>query len=266
MHLAAKTIVSRHHGEFPIELSAVQSLPGIGRYTAGAILSIAHDARHPILEANTARLYSRLLAFQGDISRADGQRQLWEFAESILPRTSVGKFNQALMELGATICTPRNPDCEHCPVATMCPTRARGLQSSIPAAPRRTIYENVHEACVVVWKRNRVLLRRCRDGERWSGMWDFPRFSLPEPQRDVNRQITENVLRLTGLAIEPQQRLTTLKHGVTRFRITLECFQASWCQGRVRDRLQRWVMPRDIHAFPLSTTARKIAQMLGDDL
>jgi A/G-specific adenine glycosylase len=190
---------------------------------------------------------------------------MWEFAESILPRTGVGKFNQALMELGATICTPRNPACKRCPVATLCPTCARGLQSSIPAAPRRVLYESAHEACVVVWKQKRFLLRRCGDGERWSGMWDFPRFGLADSQLDVDRQIAANVLRLTGIAIEPRQRLATLKHGVTRFRITLECFHANWREGRVRPGLERWVKPAEVHEFPLSMTARKIVRMLGDN-
>ena len=105
---------------FPRQPQAVRELPGIGRYTAGAILSIAFDDRQPILEANTLRLFSRLLSFRGLPTSTEGSRLLWAMAEAVLPRRDVGRFNQALMELGSTICTPKAPQCLQCPVATLC--------------------------------------------------------------------------------------------------------------------------------------------------
>ncbi|MGE3779107.1 MAG: A/G-specific adenine glycosylase, partial [Pirellulaceae bacterium] len=229
LHRAARALVEVHQGEFPRELTAIQELPGIGRYTAGAILSIAFDARHPILEANTVRLYSRLLALTGDPSRADSKRQLWDFAGAILPRTRVGDFNQALMELGATLCTPRSPDCDHCPLADLCPTRRHGLQDRIPAPARRVVYEPVREACVVVWKGPHILLRRCGDRERWAGLWDFPRFAFgADSPAACGPQLAANVQQLTGVTVTPGEKLATIKHGVTRFRITLECFHGRW--------------------------------------
>ena len=195
LHDAARRVVQQYGGRFPRELAAARSLPGIGRYTAGAILSIAFDERHPVLEGNTVRLYSRLLAYRDDPHSAAGQRRLWDFAAEILPNRQVGALNQALMELGSTICRPRAPACDACPLAVLCPTQAHGWQQEIPRAKRRPDYEQVHETAVVVRRRGKVLLRRCGPDERWAGLWDFPRFPrlscLPRlpclPPRSIRR-------------------------------------------------------------------------------
>ena len=113
--------------------SELQSLPGIGRYTAGAIASIAFDKRAPILEANTIRLLSRLIAYRDDPHSTAGQRVLWQVAEEILPQKDVARFNQALMELGSLVCTPSDPKCDECPLDMLCAANAAGLQHEIPA-------------------------------------------------------------------------------------------------------------------------------------
>ena len=269
LHQAARVIMRQHGGVFPSDPRAVRDLPGIGRYTAGAILSISRDARQPILEANTYRLLSRWLAFRGDPHSSAGQKLLWEFARQLLPRKDVGQFNQALMELGSEICRPRQPDCESCPVATLCPTQAQGLQSEVPRAKRAKRYEQVEQACVIVWRRRQVLLRRCGVDERWSGLWDFPRFAVPASEVQVERQVlSEQVLKLTGVCVQPGSELIQLKHGVTRFRITLRCYEADYLEGSRRRSDQRWVSPTQLSQFPLSTTGRKIgviaAQRLGN--
>src|SRR6478609_967208 len=134
LHAAAKKVVADFDGKFPDEAEALQQVPGIGRYTAGAIASIAFDRRAPILEANTIRLLSRLVAYRGNPHSQVGQRPLWLVAEEILPQKRVAEFNQALMELGSLICTPNEPKCAECPLATVCAAFAAGLQSEIPPA------------------------------------------------------------------------------------------------------------------------------------
>src|SRR5262249_54136334 len=137
LHAAAKKIVVELKGQFPSTLEAVRGLPGIGRYTAGAILSIAFDVPAPILEANTVRLFCRLLAYRGDPTSRAGQQLLWQAAEDLLPERGSGELNQALMEVGSLVCTPRNPNCKACPLKSLCPTFAQGLQERIPAARRQ---------------------------------------------------------------------------------------------------------------------------------
>ena len=134
LHAAAKQLVAEHAGEFPSDPAELQALPGIGRYTAGAIASIAFDKRAPILEANTIRLFSRLIAYRGNPHSTAGQRVLWQVAEEILPQKRVAHFNQALMELGSLVCTPVAPKCDECPLATVCAAKAAGLQQEIPIA------------------------------------------------------------------------------------------------------------------------------------
>lgn len=263
LHAAANVIVEQHRGEFPADPGAVRQLPGIGRYTAGAILSIAFDQRQPILEANTLRLYSRLLAYDQDPATGQGQKMLWEFAESLLPRRHAGTFNQALMELGSEVCTPRHPACEKCPLATLCPTQARGLQARIPVMRKKPPVETLRQACVVVWRRDRVLLRRCGDRERWAGMWDFPRFDLAAQRGAALRaELSEKVAGMTGILIRPGPRLTSITHCVTRYRIHLACYEAAHEAGSVRKNQSAWVRPADLREYPLNVTARKIGKRL----
>ena len=262
LHKAAREIFDKHDGKFPNTFNEVLALPGIGRYTAGAILSIAHDMRLPIVEANTVRLYSRLMAYPDDPRSTSGQKLLWRFAEAILPRARVGDFNQAAMELGAEICTPNQPRCLLCPVAAICPTRQQGLQEQIPVAARRVSYSDLNEIAVVVRRRNEILLRQCGQSERWAGMWDFPRFKN-ESNVNTNRQIATNVEMLTGVEVKPGEKLTTIKHGVTRYRITLDCYLAQRQAGRIRRNAAcTWTTPSKLNSFPLSVTGRRIAKLL----
>lgn len=137
LHRAAKVVTEHYDGCFPQDILSLQALPGIGRYTAGAIASFAFDAAAPIVEANTLRLYSRLLGYDGDPRSKKGQSILWGFAESILPRTKPGRLNQALMELGGSVCLPREPHCESCPVQQHCRAFRDGTQATIPRTNRR---------------------------------------------------------------------------------------------------------------------------------
>jgi A/G-specific adenine glycosylase len=262
LHEAARRVVQQHAGQFPREIDQVRALPGIGRYTAGAILSIAFDDRQPILEGNTIRLFSRLLAYRDDPRSAAGQRTLWEFASTILPKKRVGAFNQALMELGSEVCRPRTPQCDACPVAMLCPTRANGWQQQIPVAARRPVYEDRHEVAIVVHRGPHVLLRRCGSDERWAGMWDFLRFPASDGG-ELDRGLVRKVREQSGIVIRPGLRLTVLQHGVTRFRITLTCHDAQYRSGRVpSDGDWIWVRPRELDRYPLSVPGRKISRLL----
>lgn len=291
---AAQVIVERHEGRFPRDIESVGNLPGIGRYTAGAVLSIAFDARTPILEANTIRLFSRLLSFDGDPRKAVGQRLLWEMAEAVLPRHEVGHFNQALMELGSQVCRPKNPDCAGCPVSRLCRARGEGRVDQIPWKAERVQLTPLHEAAVLVTKDERWLILRYADQGRWAGLWDFPRitFALPDDPAEVGKK---NVRRGIGRTLSPEkqteaQRLffeltgyalvlgahrTRIRHGVTRYDITLDCFDAVLDQQEQSDAMPpspgaiassvaeiRWVKEQELAALPLSSTGRKLCELL----
>ena len=200
LHAAAKKVVAEYGGKFPDEADELQQLPGIGRYTAGAIASIAFDRRAPILEANTIRLLSRLVAFRGNPHSQAGQRPLWRVAEEILPQKRVAEFNQALMELGSLVCTPNEPKCPTCPLSTVCAAFAAGLQHEIPLAKPRQVYTDLREAAVIVRKNGSVLVRQCGADERWAGLWDFPRFAVEaDGPLFARKEIAAKVASQTGI-------------------------------------------------------------------
>lgn len=291
LHAAAKTIVAEHAGQFPSDQTAIAKLPGIGRYTAAAIASIAFGARAAILEANTRRLYARLLAHRGELESSAAQARLWSFAEHLLPKQDCGTFNQALMELGATICQPRSPQCEACPVAELCPTFALGLQDEIPRAARKVKIEDVREAAVIVRSpAGQVLVLRYEPGQRWAGLWDFVRFPLPESRAleaayDASHAadaavdglptfLANEVQRRTGyrVAVEPRA-IAQIKHPVTRYRITLKAFvaeltgppdgkQKSTTAVEATQNESTWVDVAQLHHLPLSATGRKLAKLV----
>jgi A/G-specific adenine glycosylase len=267
IHKAARAVVEQFEGIFPADVTALQGLPGIGRYTAGAIASFAYDKRAPIVEANTLRLYSRLLGYDGDPRSTEGQQVLWSFAEAILPKSQPGRFNQALMELGATVCSPKAPECERCPVSGFCRAYRENAQATIPRLAKRAQITEVTEASVAVRRDNTYLLRRRTVGERWAGLWDFVRFELATSPVDDIPEIVAAVHRHSGLQVELGPQLAELKHGVTRYRITLKCFTAEPVSGTLRpDEEWEWVRAANFGEFPLSVTGRKFAKLLAESL
>jgi A/G-specific adenine glycosylase len=266
MHAASRMIVNQWGGQFPTDVQDLQQLPGVGRYTAGAIGSLAMGLREPILEANTIRLLSRLVGYREDPRKGAGQRLLWQTAQDILPQKQVAAFNQGLMEIGSLVCTPSNPHCGQCPVANLCAAHAHGLQTKIPQLKPKQIFTELHEAAVLVHKQGRVLLRLCADGQRWAGLWDFPRFEISGRRAPkLQRELAEKVQEQTGIKIEPGRRLQTIRHGVTRYRITLDCYEARCLGGRLHrtaDKSLRWVSAVELNSFALSTTGRKMARLV----
>lgn len=295
---AAQAIVA-NGGRFPETVEEWRSLPGIGRYTAGAIVSFALDRPAPILEANTLRLYCRLLGFRDDPCSTNGQRALWSFAEQLVPAKSPGEFNQALMDLGATVCTPTEPRCDACPVAFCCRALAEQAQAEIPPPKQRPEIIETHEAYVAIEFAGRFLIYRRPEGQRWAGMWDFPRFELPAvtvpgqrggvsplvsstsskrpranqgpngtPLANVQKVLERRIAAEFGPRVTITERLTQLKHSVTRFRITLDCWlaESSGDDGLTTPHPTAWITPSEFACYPFSTTGRQFAETLLRDL
>jgi A/G-specific adenine glycosylase len=264
IHKTARRIVDEHGGVFPDDVERLRELPGIGRYTAGAIASFAFRRAAPILEANTLRLYSRLLGYRGDPRSAAGQKLLWDFAARIVPRKEPGPFNQALMELGATLCSPDEPDCPNCPVRGWCLAQSNGSQHEIPVRAVRAAPTAVTEVAVAIQRGSRYLLLKRPAGERWAGLWDFVRFAWETDGRISSARLACAVRRQTGLSVAIGETVAQIRHSVTRFRISLHCYKAEWEAGELSgtNREIRWVTPAQFSKFPLSVTGRKFARLL----
>jgi A/G-specific adenine glycosylase len=260
---AAQVLVAEHGGQFPRDAAALRRLPGIGRYTAGAILSIAFDLPEPILEANTVRVWSRLLGYRGDPTPAAGQRLLWDAAAAVLPRRGAGRLNQALMELGSQICLARGPRCDECPAATLCRASQEGTQAEIPRAKQKTHYTELHHATAIIRRKGRVLLVQCPDDGQWAGLWDFPRFRVfAEAESQQRRELIDNLRRLTGVVVRLGEPLRTIRHSVTRYRITLDCYAAEFVSsdGRAPQGIKiRWLSPAELAHLPLTSSGRRLA-------
>src|SRR5262245_53672998 len=180
LHAAARQLIAADGGAFPNDPEQLRGVPGMGRYTVNAVLSQAFDRRLPILEANSQRVLCRLFGRTEDPQRAPLRGWLWRAAEEVLPRQRVGAFNQALMELGALVCTPTAPRCDECPLRTKCHARRMGLQESIPYRPAAPQTVDVQEAAIVLRQGPRVLLVQRPERGRWARMWEFPHGELSE--------------------------------------------------------------------------------------
>ncbi len=274
LHQAARDIVARHAGRIPADLETFRSLPGVGRYTAGAVLSLGFDQRLPILEANTQRLWCRLLGLARDPRQAASQRQLWGAAQAILPARGSGRLNQALMELGSLVCRPV-PNCPACPVTYFCHSFRQGRQHQIPIKGTPVRPESLRQAAVVIRHRQMVLMWQYRPGERWAGLWDYPRFTLPHTGHDepaTRRAVRTEVRNQFGLRLRRMRQLVQLRHAVTRFRIDLACYQAepvtngTACPPFHRvDRTMRWVPLARVDSLPQCVTGRKISRLVARD-
>jgi len=265
MHRAAR-MLAKLGSDLPDDPAVWSELPGVGRYILGAVLSQAFDRRLPIVEANSQRVLCRLFARRGDPAQGDVKKWLWQKAEEILPRRRVGDFNQALMELGATVCIPTAPRCDICPVARHCQAFQQGIQGEIPEKSARPAVEKVDEVAVVIRRGVKALLVQRPSVGRWSNMWEFPHVTLEKGQ--THHAAALQLLNAFGLKADLGGEIMTIRHAVTRFRITMVCIEARYRSGTIGKIAYpdaKWLSPAEWHDYPVSTPQRKLANELAKD-
>lgn len=262
LHRSAKLLLANHNGELPDDPAVWRELPGVGRYILGAVLSQAFDRRLPIVEANSKRVLCRLFGQGGDPTRRPVSDWLWQTAESLLPGKRVGDFNQAIMELGALVCTPTSPRCDECPLAKGCVAFREGKQQSLPAKAASPPIEAVQEVAVVVRKVSKVLLLRRPATGRWANMWEFPHIRLHEKEAEevgAQRILSE----MLSIRAEMGRELLTIHHSVTRFRIRLVAFEAKFQSGKIQPAYHeegRWLSSAELADYPVSSPQRLLAK------
>jgi A/G-specific adenine glycosylase len=259
LHAAAKRIVARHGGLFPRDYRAALELPGVGGYTAAAILSISHGEPLAVLDGNVARVLARLGAVRGDLRATRRWRRLRQIAQELLAAEAPGEWNQAMMELGATVCTPRAPRCKACPVSRWCRAYALGVVNQLPAKRAKHAPVRVSiAAAVLLDSRERTLLVKQpgrHDGALFSRMWQFPAVDVKaEPAEELAQHLQESL----GLRKESLRALPGASHSVTYRHVTLLPFLAR--VARLPKKLgARTIRLATIHAIPTSSATRKIA-------
>lgn len=261
----AQAVVKDHGGAVPSALEALLALPGIGPYSAGAIRSIAHGERAPIVDGNVIRVLSRLFGLRGDPTRSPLKQEIWALAGELVPDERPGDFNQAMMELGATVCAPRSPACLACPVAKRCVARREGLVATLPELPKRRATVDVARAAAVVRHGDRVLAVEVpRDARRWAGMWQFPNTDVAtgESAEGAARRIVQQSL---GLTLKKGAPLLVVRHAVTHHRITLDVFD--YAVARVTKMPSAgatsvWKRPSELEGLAMPSAHRRIARAL----
>ena len=261
LHRAAREIAARHDGKFPRTLEDALALPGIGRYTAAAVLSIAYDVPLAVLDGNVARVLARLDAIRGNLRAPGTWRQLSERAQNILALDAPGDWNQALMELGEVICTPQSPRCTACPVSRWCQARAKKLTAEIPAIRKKRAPVKVRIAAAVLRDpRGRTLLVRdpgAHDHVLFSRMWQFP---AVEVAREAKTELAQHLHALLGIskASLHLEALPEARHGVTFRNIMLLPFLAQVAQVPKLPRTR--ILPlANLERVSVSSATRKIA-------
>ncbi len=273
LHRAARQLVENSAGQLPSDPKELERLPGIGRYTAGAIASIAFGRRVAVLDGNVVRVLTRLIDLNEDVTRTGTRKGLWELAETAVPADRPGDYNQALMELGRKVCRPARaslpeptfPDCHICPLNSTCRARAAGTQLDRPVRPPRRAVPHYQVTAGVVWRDSeQVLIARRPLDDMLGGLWEFPggkQQGSESLQECVRREIREEL----GIDVEVGELFLTVKHAYTHFRITLHVFHCRHKSGRpkaieVAD--FAWVTLDELEAYPFPVTDQQIIAAL----
>ena len=254
LHRGAQHVAERHRGRFPDTVEAALAVPGVGLYTASAVLSIAYDRPLPVVDGNVRRVLARLFALRGPEYRRDGP--YYNRAEELLDRERPGDWNQAVMELGATVCLPRKPACPACPVRKHCRGLQQGLVDELPESRARRTPVDVTVAAALVERDGRVLLVRRPEGKLLGRMWEVPQTSLESKGLpDLARELRER----HGLRVSPGALAVRARHAITYRRITLEGYHARLAGPEPADPERfRWATPDEVKALPVSSATKKL--------
>lgn len=261
LHRAARMIVELYQGQVPSRMDDLMRLPGVGRYTAAAIASIAFGQDEPALDGNLRRVIARLFNISLPARSPQGESQILAQLRAHLPPGQAGDFNQALMDLGALICTPRKPACGQCPLAEICLAKALGVQEERPVLVKRTAPPVVTVTAAILRRGERVLLTRRPANGLLGGLWEFPGGkqeageSLPECLR---REIREEL----GVEIEVGEPLGVYRHAYTHFKVKLHAFYCTLLQGEPQPHQAddlTWAALEELDNFPMGKIDRQIA-------
>ncbi|TVR23974.1 MAG: A/G-specific adenine glycosylase [Anaerolineaceae bacterium] len=267
LHKTARIVAGEMGGQFPRTVDGLMRLPGIGRYTAGAIASIAFDQPAPVLDGNVIRVFSRLLDLPDDVTQTATKNRLWDYAAQNVPQKRAGDYNQALMELGQKVCTVRTPDCGACPLRGSCLAYARGTQAERPVKARRAAIPHYDVAAGIVYRADgRFLIAQRPPEGLLGGMWEFPggkREAGETLPQTLQRELREEL----ALEVEVGELFVVVRHAFTHFKITMSAFI---CQhvGAEPQAIEAqdfaWVTLADLDAYSFGKADRDVIAALHE--
>jgi A/G-specific adenine glycosylase len=264
IHSAAKVIIEKFGGQIPDNLEEIKSLSGVGLYTAGAILSIAYGQAIPAVDGNVRRILCRLFAIRKPVDNTREQKQLQKLAASLIPAKHPGDFNQALMDLGSTICKAKNPDCAHCPVACRCQARLHDLQNILPITRKAPAIPHRQAAAAVIRNSKGMLLIVQRPASGLlASLWKLPGGFINAGE-DLGNSLRHSVKEELGISIRTGKYLASVNHTYTHFRITLHAYECHLLKSTPKPRgcqNWRWASLTDLKKLPLSKIDRMIMRL-----
>jgi A/G-specific adenine glycosylase len=265
LHRAARLITSKRRGRLPRRAADWQQLPGVGRYAAAAIASLAYDEPAVALDANVRRILARVFAWRRSVRGSSADRGLARFFVQTRGTAKPGAFFQALMDLGQTVCLPRRPRCDACPISSACVACRKGWQNLIPARTTRPAVPHADVTAALIRKADRVLLARRPAGKILAGMWEFPGGKRERGENlaaCLRRELREEL----GVSVRVGEKLAAVEHAFTHLRITLHVFVCDSLRGTPRPigaAAVRWVRIRDLAKYPLGKADRIVAELLA---
>lgn len=268
LHAAAKKVMVEFGGKVPDDVQGLRRLPGVGPYTAGAIASIAFGRDEPALDGNIRRVLARLFDVDLPLGSPATERRLWELAGEVMPPGRAGDMNQALMDLGATLCTPRAPDCGTCPLLKVCQAWQLGIQEQRPVVkPAAPVPHYVVTAAVIRRMDGKVLLARRPPQGLLGGLWEFPGGKL-EPGEDLPGCLRREIREELGVEVEVGGGMGVYRHAYTHFRVTLHAFSCRVVNGEPRALHASelcWAGETELRGYPMGKIDRRIARrILGE--
>jgi len=270
LHQAARIVMAEWEGELPQTPEDLQRLPGIGPYTAAAIASIAFGADVAAVDGNIRRVLSRLFNITVPARSTEGEKTLWKLAEDNLPAGQGGTYNQALMDLGATICTPKNPACDACPVSKECLALELGVQEERPVKqPRKKVPHHIVTAAIIQ-KDGRVLLAQRHNQSLLGGLWEFPGGTMEAKDADLEACLVREIEEELAVEIRVDMPFGQYKHAYTHYKITLHAFLCELISKQEPQALAsqalEWVPIKNLGNFPMGKVDRLIANRLKKDV
>lgn len=265
LHAAAKEVVACRGGKIPQTRRALLSLPGIGEYTAAAVLSMAFGKPVAAIDGNVLRVISRLFALRGPVGSSEYRQKVHNLADQLLSKKKPGLFNQAMMDLGATVCTPRDPSCPSCPVKGLCMAENLGLQENIPAPGKRPAPLHKHmTAAILMDRKKRVLVVQRPASGLLGGLWKFPGGER-RAKEALESALARTVREELGVSVRVQKPVASVKHAYTHFRVTFHVYRCALEQGRPKATEKHrwmWVSEKELRRLALSKAERKILGVL----
>jgi A/G-specific adenine glycosylase len=256
LHKAAKMIMDECNGVLPSSMGELKKLPGVGRYTAAAVASMAFGSDEATLDGNIKRVLSRVFKIEEPVNTTNGEKLLWGVVTEHFPSGRAGEYNQALMDIGAMVCLPKKPGCPGCPFKGICEARRNGLQEKLPVLKKKPKVPIVVKSAIVVIKRRKVLLVRRDSKGLLGGMWEFPSV---EVEKDPERELATCVNSRFNLKVESKIHLLTTKNAYSHFKLTEHAFL---CTLKADSKFLpgfKWIPLIELGQFPMGKVDRQIA-------